>query len=110
MESAALAAERLLDPGHRVGEGARPLGMGHVGEPAPEGRPVRRHDVTAGDLVTGPEGEGMKPVVVEVVEGGADDPVLGKQARLRETEQAREELAPGQVAGGAEQDDDMRMT
>ena len=55
-----------------------------------------------------PRANARKRLVVEIVERGADDAVLGQQARLREMEQPGQQLAPGQVAGRAEQHHDVR--
>ena len=62
----------------------------------------------AAELVDGTAGEDAEGVVVEVVERGADDPVARRQqAGLREAEEAWQELAPGEVAGRPEEDDEV---
>ena len=45
---------------------------------------------------------------VHVLQRGADDPGVLEQARLGEPQQPGQQLAPGQVAGRAEEHDDVR--
>ena len=54
-------------------------------------------------------GELVELLGVEIVHGRADDADVVQQAGLGQPEQAGEELALGQVAGRAEQDDDVRV-
>jgi hypothetical protein len=48
-------------------------------------------------------------VVAHVVQGRADDPAAGQQPGLEEVEEAGQQLAPSQVAGGSEEHDHVRL-
>ena len=50
-----------------------------------------------------------KPSASIVVERDADDPAAGNEPGAGQMEQARQQLALRQIAGGADQDDDLRM-
>ena len=52
-------------------------------------------------------GELAELVVGHLLQRGADDPDGGRQLGRREVRQAGQQLAPGEVAGGAEQHDDV---
>ena len=73
VEAPALPSEHPLGPGHRFGQGGRPVGLGHEVDPRPEGVPVRVHDVPPGELPAGGEGEVVELRLVDLLEGGADD-------------------------------------
>ena len=62
----------------------------------------------AGELGARLLGQGAEPVVVEVVERRADDAAGRHQTGAVEVQQARQQLALGEVPGGAEQHDDVR--
>ena len=66
-----------------------------------------RADRMVRELLAGLLREGAEAVVVELLERGADDPEAGHQPGLGEVEHAGQELPPGQVAGGPEEDDDV---
>ena len=101
----------LLDRGRQRG-GA--VALRDEPEPVGEGRPILVRPVLVErpvphELPAGVEGERPEPVVVERVQRRPDDPVLREKAVERQPEQPRQELAPGQVAGAAEEDDDVRV-
>jgi hypothetical protein len=87
------------------------VGVGRAeGELAGEGSPGLPGRLDPTELLDRVLGVGAELLVGERVGGrrAADDPVpLGQQVGGGEVEQAREELALGQVAGGAEHDDDV---
>jgi len=109
MQTARLAAERAVGVRDR---GLQPagVGLGHVREPLREGAPGVVRDRHAGELVERLAREVPEAGVVDVVERRADHPVvLRQQTRLREVEQARQELAASEVARRAEEHDDVRL-
>ena len=83
----------------RTGLARRPV------EQLGELRPAVGVAVVAAELGDGLVGELDERVAVVLVEGGADDRDVAHQARLEEVEHPGQQLAPGQVAGGTEQDD-----
>jgi hypothetical protein len=106
VQSSRLAAQLALGQIDGRGQGGRLLvGIG-VGQLAGEDVPLA---VGRGaELV---EGLAREPAEAVVVEGGArgpDDPIaLGHQPGLVEAEEAGEQLASREIAGGAEEDDEV---
>ena len=76
-------------------------------DPVLEAVPVRFHDVPPCELTACGQGELVEVVLVDLLEGGADDVHVGEQTGVEEPEQPGKELAAGQVPGGPEQDDHM---
>ncbi len=97
-----------LGDGDRRRQTLRTAALVDVGQLAGEGIPLLVVERLVGELVAGLARQLAEHVVVEVVERRADDPELGHQARLGQPEQARQQLAAGQVARRAEQHDHVR--
>ena len=110
-QPAGLTADRLLGGLDRGDQGA---GVGGVGGTEVQRRLERRPGI-AGRRGEPEVGDGVAGVLAELLVGERelrrrrpDDAVPRRhQPRRREVEQAREELALGQVAGGPEDDDDV---
>src|SRR5579875_3705157 len=104
-------ADRLAGHGDRLGQRLGVVGVGGAeAEPALERLPGRAGG--AGQAELGDRGPGVGAELVlahrEPRGRGADHPVpVGQQAGLGQVEQAGQQLAPGQVAGRAEQHDDV---
>ena len=109
MESSTLASQVLFRMPDRIGQPFVPAGERDVMEPVTEVRPVVVHDVRPGEFLARLTGEIVELPVVELLERGADDLVVGEQPGSGESQQTGEELAPGQVAGGAEEHDDVGL-
>jgi hypothetical protein len=62
-------------------------------------------DIPVGELLAGAQGEVVEPEIVEIIERGSDDLAFGQQPGMGEPEQPGQQLPPGQVARGPEQDD-----
>ncbi|MEZ5184077.1 MAG: hypothetical protein R2702_19760 [Acidimicrobiales bacterium] len=107
VEPAAVAAEVGLGPPDRAGQGVGAVALGDVRDGGGELLPGRLVPGAPAELAAGVVGEGAEGVVVELLERGGDDPAPGHQPSPVEVEQAGEQLAPGQVAGAAEEHDDV---
>ena len=103
--------------GLRVGHDApQSLGALDTGRPAqqlrelgPGGEILRRPRVVAAELPHRLLGEIDERVSRVLVQRRADDPDVCQQAGLEQVQQTRQQLAAGQVAGGAEQNDGGRV-
>ena len=104
----ALPAQRPLGGLDRGAQRRRPCGKPYVVEAHRELRPGDVGHGAVAERVERLAGDGAKPVGVDVVERDADDAAAGDEPGARQVEQARQELAPRQVAGGADQDDHLR--
>jgi len=108
VQAAALGAQRGFGPVHRGGQG---LGAGrqrHVVQQFGKRRPVGVAEFPAEKLIECAARRQAEAVGVQVVERHADDAATGDEPRVGQVEQARQQLAPRQVAGGAEQHDHLR--
>jgi len=97
---------RLRDRGR---EGVRAGALRDVAQFAGERRPlplVQRPRAELADRLVREVPEGLG---IHVLQGGRHDLHVGGQCGQREMGQTRQQLAPGQVAGGAEQDDHIRV-
>ena len=100
-----VAAGRLVG---LVDDGLEPVGArlpGRPPEPLLELLPVLLLDLVRRELVDRPAGEVDEGVPVVLVEGGADDLEVAQQPGLEQVQQARQQLALGQVARGPDEDD-----
>ena len=102
-----LATELALGLGHGGRESGSTAAATDVAKLAFERRPLLLGHGAAGELVAGDAGELAEAFVVEIVERGAHDPAVGYKTSSRQVQQAGQQLAPGQVAIGAEQHDDV---
>ncbi len=109
MDAPAFAAQQPFGTLNRRLQYLRPGGHGDIVQRRREGRPVIFLDLAAGELVQRLPREGAEAVGVHVVQRDADDPAAGDEATARQVEHARQQLAPGQVAGGAHQGDKLRI-
>ena len=66
--------------------------------------PLLAAEGMAGVLPAGLFGNRPEPSVVDLLHRDADHPELRHQPRLEQAQQPRQQLAPRQVAGGAEDD------
>jgi hypothetical protein len=108
MEPADVLAELLLGDLDRLGEPVGPGALGDVGEPLLELLPLRRAQRVVGELVHRLLGERAELALAHVLERGPDHLDVGGEGRQREVREAGEQLASREVAGGAEEDDDVR--
>ena len=101
------AADLLLRAIDRIRERGRVSGAGRgVAEPRGEGVPGLRIQLAAPELHHRRARVCTEGLVRQRSPGGADDPVAGRQqAGPVKVVEPREDLAPGQIAGRAEQDD-----
>ena len=100
-----VAARRLVG---LVDDGLQPVGArlpGRPPQPLLELLPVLLLDLVRRELVDRPAGELEERVAVVLVEGGADDLEVAQQPGLEQVQQARQQLALGQVARGPDEDD-----
>src|SRR3984885_4859155 len=109
MQAETVASERRLRSRHRGFEGGGALTNRHVVERLGECGPVGVGDGPRGKLIERLARNLAKAVGVDRVQRDADNTTAGDESGSREVKQARQQLAPGQVAGGANQDDDLRM-
>lgn len=77
----------------------------HEAEAVVEGVPLLVGDGVAGELGDGLAGELAERVGVEVLQRRADDAQVVAQVGREQVTQAGQQLAVGEVSGGAEQDD-----
>ena len=88
--------------GHSLGQAGR-TGLGRdETQLLLEAGPLEQRDFAGGVLVAGVPGQVPELLVAQLAGGGADDPVLGHQARHGEVEQSGQQLACRQVASGSE--------
>ena len=93
----------------RLGERGRAGGLRHVAEQPRELVPLLRGQAAVAELVAGTARDPDELGRVDVLERGADDPRVVDEAGLPEVHETRQQLAPGQVAGGPEQHDDVSV-
>ena len=108
MDAAAFAAKRRLRALDRGFQHARPCGERRIVENLREFSPMRLLDFAHRELVDRAARDGPKTVGVDIVERDADDAATRNEARSRQMKQARQQLAPRQIAGRADQDDHLR--
>ena len=108
VQPAALGAQVLLGGLDRRAQRLRPGRQRHIVEAGGEVLPVRLGHPPAGELVERAARLPPEGLDIDVVERHADDAAAGNEAGRGQVVQAGQQLAPGQVAGGAEQDDDLR--
>ena len=109
VHAAALAAQFLLRLFHRRFEDVGARGHRHVVQRLGKGGPVGLLHLSAGELIERLARNLAEAIGVDVVQRDADDPATRDEPGARQVEQAGQQLAPRQVAGGAHQDDDLRM-
>ncbi len=76
----------------------------HVGEPAGELVPLLPAEGVAGELPAGLFGDRPELGVADLLHRDPDHPELRHQPRLEQPQQPRQQLAPGEIAGSAEDD------
>jgi hypothetical protein len=108
VESSDVAPELVLELGNDLRQHFVTVRLADVEETRRERVPLVVGHAVVREVVQRAARVGTESVVVEVVERGAHDPALRQQTRLRKVEQPGQELAPGQIAGGAEQHHDVR--
>ena len=108
VEAPGLGVEGGLEGPDRLGQPVHAVVPGHVADAPRELVPVLVGDAAPGELVAGRPGDAVVLPLVERLERGGHDVAVGQHAGPRQVEQAGQELPLGQVAGGAEQDDDVR--
>ena len=111
VEAAYVARRRPARPRPRA-PGRDGLAAGRlrdVAEQRRERRPPLVGDLALAELLAGRPGELVELLVVEVLHRGADDPGVVEQVGLGQPQQPGQQLAAGQVAGRAEQHDDVRL-
>jgi hypothetical protein len=101
-------AELFLRRRHGRGQRLRPGRAGHVAQGGGEGVPLLPGEPVLAVLDHRRLGERAELVVGHLLQRGGDDDHLGGQRRGVQMGQPGQELPPGQIAGRAEQDDDVR--
>src|SRR5215470_13950502 len=99
--------------GGAVDRGAQRLPAGGERNVVEEGRerlPVALGDLARRELVERGARELAERVGAHVVERDADDATAGDEAGVRQMKEAGQELAARQVAGGTDEDDELRIT
>ena len=109
VQPTALAAEFLLRLFYRRFEGVRARGHRHVVQRLGEGSPVGLVHLSSGELIERLARDLAEAIGVDVIQRDADDSATRDESGARQVEQAGQQLASGQVAGGAHEDDDLRM-
>ena len=99
------AAQLLLGDLDRLGEAFRSGRLRHVGEPLGERVPLLRGQRVVAELVHRLLGEAAERLLVVVLQRRADHLDVRRQGRQGQVREAGDQLAPGQVAGRAEQHD-----
>jgi hypothetical protein len=110
VHAATLAADRSLGPRHRLLQGLGARGQGDIVERRRERGPVGLARLARAEPVERVVREGAKAVGIEIIQRDADDPAARDEPGAGKVEQARQQLAAGEVAGGAEQDDNLRLS
>ena len=105
----ALLAQFPLGLGHRRLERVSARADRHVVQRLGKGGPVRVLHLSRGELIERLARDLAEAIGVDLVERDADDPATGDEPGARQVEQAGQQLAPRQVAGGAHQDNNLRM-
>ena len=108
MQPSDVGTEVGLGAGNGGGQRLGPRALRHVGNPVGEVGPLLVGQFVAAERVDGLLGQCAELVVGEVLERGADHPDLRRKLRLHEVGHSGKQLAFGQVAGRAEQHDDVR--
>ena len=108
VEPADISAELVFELTRRSWRALRCPRSGTRRTRATRSRTSRRRERRDARTLRARRGERAEGVVVEVVERSTDDPELGQQARLREMEEAGQQLAPRQVARRAEEHHHLR--
>ena len=109
MHPPAVAAERLLRRFDRLLEGRGAGGERDISQGLGEGRPVGLAHLAGGELIERRAGEFAESFCVESIERHADDPAAGDEARCAEMEKPGQQLAPRQIARGADENEDLRI-
>jgi hypothetical protein len=102
-------AQFPLGLGHRRLERVSARADRHVVQRLGKGGPVGVLHLSAGELIKRLTRDLAEAVGVDLVERDADDPAAGDEPGARQVEQAGQQLAPRQVAGGTDQDNNLRM-
>jgi hypothetical protein len=110
MQAATLTGERLLRLLHRCLERGGPARDRHIIERLREIPPVGVGHLARAELLQRGERELAEAIAIDVVEGDSDDAASGDEARRDEVEQARQQLAPREIARCSDQHDDVRIT
>jgi hypothetical protein len=111
-EPPTLGAKLGVEPHEALAKQAEGVGVverrGDVGEPSREGLPATLIQSVAGEIFDRPAGALAEAGVVEAASARADDRVaLRQQALVGQVVEGRKQLAAGQIAGRAE--DDQRL-
>jgi|GEM_PF-6928513 len=109
VQSQYVLAQFVLRLGDRRREGIRAGTLRHVAELAGEGRPLRLVQRPGAELGDRLVREMPERLGIHVLQGGRDDLHVGGQRGQRQVGQAGQQLASGQVAGSAEEDDHLRV-
>ena len=105
VQPAALATEGLLGPAHGRRQAGGTGGQRHVVEPAAKALQSGSLTLRVENSSSAPRAMPAKAVGVDVVERHADDAAARDEPGARQVVQAGQQLAPRQVAGGADQHD-----
>ena len=81
----------------------------HVVQRLSKSGPVRVLHLSARELIERRTRELAEAIGIDLVERDADDPATRDETGARQVEQAGQQLAPRQIAGGAHKDDTLRM-
>ena len=109
VQAAVLVAQFPLRLGRRRLERVSARANRHVVQRLGKGGPVRVLHLSAGELIERLARDLAEAVGVDLVERDADDSATGDEPGARQVEQAGQQLAPRQVAGGAHEDNNLRI-
>jgi hypothetical protein len=109
VQAAILVAQFPLRLGRRRLERVSARADRHVVQCLGKGGPVRVLHLSAGELIERLARELAEAIGVNLVERDADDSAARDETGARQVEQAGQQLAPRQIAGGADKDNNLRM-
>jgi len=109
VQAAVLVAQFPLRLGRRRLERVSTRADRHEVQCLGKGGPVLVLHLSAGELIERLARDLAEAIGVNLVERDADDPAARDETGARQIEQAGQQLAPRQIAGGAHKDNDLRM-
>ena len=109
MDTTGFAPQSLLGPIHRRPQRDRAGSQGYVVQGRGEGGPIDLVHLAGGELAECLPCDGPESVDVQVVQRDGNYPAVGDKAGAHQMEQTRQQLAPGQVARGPDQNKDLRL-
>ena len=109
VQASAFDAQALLGTRDRRAQRRCTRGQRHIVQMAGEALPVRIGQLAVEELVQRAARDAAEGLDIDVVQRHADDAAAGDEAGRDQVVQAGQQLAPRQVAGGAEQQHHLRI-